>query len=72
MKSNSVTMDTNSFIVFVKTEGIDKNFAEDAATRFDTWADNYKSKEQENLCCNETWFRRKNHEINGWVESKNL
>ena len=36
MKSNSVTMDTNSFIVFVKTEGIDKNFAEDAATRFDT------------------------------------
>ena len=30
-------MDTDSFIVYIKTDGIYKDIAEDVETRFDTW-----------------------------------
>ena len=36
MKKQSCYIDTDSFIVFIKTDGIYKDFAEDVEARFDT------------------------------------
>ena len=30
-------MDTNSFVIYIKTDDIYKDIAEDVETRFDTW-----------------------------------
>ena len=36
-KAKLCYMDTNSFIVYIKTDDIYKDIAEDIETRFDTW-----------------------------------
>ena len=60
-------MDTDSFMVYIKTEDVYKDIAEDVETRFDTW--NYeldrllpKRKRKKSNWINERKIRRKNHD----------
>ena len=60
-------MDTDSFIVYVRTNDIYKNITEDVETRFDT--SNYElekllpeGKKQKGYWFYERWVRQKNYE----------
>ena len=71
---------TESFIVYIKTDDIYKDIAEDVETRFDT--SNYelecnsigrtlpKGKKQKSNWINERWIRWKNHNKICWTKSK--
>ena len=75
-------MNTDSFIVYIKTEDIYKDIAEDVETRFDT--PNYdlqcnsidrtlpKEKNKKSNWINERQIRKKNYDKNCWTKSKNL
>ena len=70
-------MDTDSFIVYIKTDNIYKDVWGDVEGRFDT--SNYeldrplpKGKEQKGYWCNKVWISWKNHEQICWVKKKNL
>ena len=66
-KAKLCYMDTDSFIVYVKTDDIYKKIEEDLETRYDT--SNYeldwqlpKEKKLKSNWINEKWFRWKNHD----------
>ena len=66
-------MDTNRFIVCIKTDDIYKDIAEDAETRFNT--SNYEldgllQKEKNNNWINERWIRWNDHEKMCSIRSK--
>ena len=66
-------MNTNRFIVCIKTDDIYKDIAEVAETRFNT--SNYEldgllQKENNNNCINERWIRWKNHDKMCSIKSK--
>ena len=70
-------MDTDSFIVYIKTDNIYKDVWGDVEGRFDT--SNYalgrplpKGKEQKGCWCNKVWIGWKNHEQICWIKKKNL
>ena len=66
-------MDTDSFIVYVKTEDIYKYIAKDVEKRFDTSnfeTDKPLPKEKNKKLDNELWIRRTNHERTSWINSK--
>ena len=70
-------MGTESFIVYIKTDDIYKDIAEDVGTRFDT--SDYeldrplpKRKKVKTNWINERWIRQKNHGKIRWTISKNL
>ena len=70
-------MDTDSFIVYIKTDDIYKDIAEDVETRFDT--SNYeldrllpKAKKQKSHWINERSIRWENYDKICWIKSKNL
>ena len=70
-------MDTHSFIVYIKTDDIYKDIAEDVKTRFDT--SNYEldrpsseGKYKKSNCINERRIRWKSLERICWIKSKNL
>ena len=67
-------MDTGSFIVYIKTDDIYKDIAEDAETRFN--AGNYEldkplPKEKKSYWINERCIRQKNYGKITWVKSEN-
>ena len=70
-------MDTDSFIVYVKTDDTYKHIAEDAETRFDI--SNFeidrvspKEKNKKSDCTNERGIKWKNNEKICWFKSKNI
>ena len=70
-------MDTDSFIVYIKTDNIYTYIGKDNETRFDT--SNYeldrplpKGKNLKSNWINERWFRWKNHDKFCWIKIKNL
>ena len=66
-------MDTDSFILYIKTDDIYKDIAEDVQTRFDT--SNYELDRQfpkGKNWINERWISWKNHDKICWTKSKNL
>ena len=74
--------DTDSFIVYIKTDDIYKDIAEDVERRFDM--SNYESesnsierplpkgKNKKSNWINERWIRQKNYDKICWIKSKNL
>ena len=76
-KSKSCSVDTDSFIVYIKTDYIYKDIAEDIERTFDT--SNYKldrpfskGKTRKGNCNNEKWIRWKNIDRICWIKSKNF
>ena len=71
-KAKLCQMDTESFIVHVKTDDIYKDIAEDAETRFDT--SNYQLNRplKKSNWINERRIRWKNYDKICWIKSKNL
>ena len=70
-------MDTDSFMVYIRTDDIYKDIAEDVETRFDIT--NYeldwplpKGKNEKSNWINETWIRWKNYDKICWTKSKKL
>ena len=70
-------MDTDTYTVFIKTDGIYQNIAENVETRFDS--SNYESdrplpkgKNKKSNWINERWVRWKNNDRICWIKSKNL
>ena len=81
-KAKLCLKDKHSFIVYIKTDDIYKDIAEDVEKRFDM--SNYESesnsierplpkgKNKKSNWINERWIRRKNHDKICWIKSKNL
>ena len=75
-------MDTNSFIVYIKTEDIYKDIVEDVETRFDTSNDELefnsidrlllKGKNKKVIGLNKRWIMWKNYDKNCLTKSENL
>ena len=68
-------MDTDNFIIHVKTDNIYKNIAEVVETRF--WTSNFElvrslPKGVKSNWVNERWIRWRNHERICWIKSKNI
>ena len=70
-------MDTDSFIVYIKTDDNYKDIAENVESRFDT--SNYEldkplpeGKNEKNNWINKKLIRRKNYDKVCWTKSKNL
>ena len=70
-------MDTDSFIVHVKTDDVYRDIAEDVETRFDT--SHYKidgplpmGKNEQVIVLVKDELARKNHENICWIKSKNI
>ena len=81
-KSKLCSKDTHSFIVYIKTDDIYKDIAEDVERRFDM--SNYESesnsierplpkgKNKKSNWINERWIKRKNRDKICWIKSENL
>ena len=76
-KSKLCFMDTDSFIVHVKTDDVYRDIAEDVETRFDT--SHYKidgplpmGKNEQVIVLVKDELAGKNHENICWIKSKNI
>ena len=70
-------MDTDSFVIHIKTDNVCRDIAEDVETRFDT--SNFeldrplpKGKNKKSDWINERWIRWTNHKRICWIKSKNI
>ena len=78
VKKQNCHMDTDSFIVYIKTNNICIYITEDVVRRFDT--SNYeldrplpKGKNEKVVgLINKRWIRWKNHDKTFWIKCKNL